>query len=540
MSQQEYETVENDNLLDSFEHVVVLMFENRSFDNLLGYMYPNGVPDDAPAGKQFNGVTGKQLSNPVPDDVKHRPPSGVMSIPVSPTQNPHHPFPDPGEEYSHINTQLFNVIDGNNNPPYNLPDPVPAEAGMQGFVKDYIENYKTNQRPGVDPTYEEYSTIMGCFETSAVPVLTTLAEQFAVFDHWFCSVPSQTWCNRAFWNAGTSWGHVVNGDFSKGNIENSLSWVADNGGATIFNQISETGPDSELDWKIYSSNEASLTGIIHGRALLDYHLPEGKYFPTLEQFFTDCEQGVLPAYSFIEPNFWTPHNDMHPSTFGSKHYGPDKAGSVLLGEHLLWQVYNAVKSSASTTGSNWENTLLIVTCDEHGGCYDHVSPPKATPPDLSDYTKWQGFDFERLGIRVPTIMISAHIEKNTVINTPMSHDSFLKTMQKKWSQTYPGKFPPLSTRQQSSTEFTSVFTATAARPTADWPTIPEPTLPVDETDYSDDPITSLQRSILTAAFHAVDDKAGKEKAVTATTQREAVDLARSLSKAPGKNRSHLS
>lgn len=141
-------------ILDSFDHVVVLMLENRSFDNILGYMYPDGVPAGAPAGQTFEGVTGKTLSNPIPSDAVHQPPSGATTIALSPTRDYHQPFPDPGEEYHHINTQLFNLIDGGDKPPYNLPTPVPSTPGMQGFVKDYIENFKTTEEKGTDPTYD--------------------------------------------------------------------------------------------------------------------------------------------------------------------------------------------------------------------------------------------------------------------------------------------------------------------------------------------------------------------------------------------------
>jgi phospholipase C len=243
-----------EDVLDSFDYVVVLMLENRSFDNLLGYLYPNGVPPNAPAGTTFDGVTGKNLSNPIPATAtgQSAPPPGVTSIPVFPATDYHQPYPDPGEEYYHINTQLFDVIDGKDESPYNLPTPTPDPAPMNGFITDYIEQFPAGDTPnGQGPLYAQYQQIMQCFEPATVPVLATLAEQFAVFDHWYCSVPSQTWCNRAFWNAGTSWGHVVNG----GSVdENSASWVADSDGETLFNKISDSGIFSPLDWLIYSSN----------------------------------------------------------------------------------------------------------------------------------------------------------------------------------------------------------------------------------------------------------------------------------------------
>lgn len=521
-------------VLDSFDYVVVLMLENRSFDNLLGYLYPNGVPANAPAGKTFEGVVGRDLANPIPVTAvgQSAPPPGVASIPVSPVPTPtdyHQPFPDPGEEYWHVNTQLFSVIDGNDKPPYNLPSPMPTTPGMEGFVTDYLANFPLGDTPGgAGPTYQQYQSLMQCFPPASVPVLATLAEQFAVFDHWFCSVPSQTWCNRAFWHAGTSWGHVVNGGAVD---ENSASWVADSNGETLFNKISDSGWRSPLDWLVYSSNEASLTGIIHGLALAAYHTPLDDRFPRLEQFFTDCAAGTLPKYSFLEPCFWTPHNDQHPSTWNSEHYGPDAVGSVLLGEELIWSVYNAIKKSQGANGGNsWRNTLLIITHDEHGGCYDHLAPPTGvTPPDLSGYTQWDGFDFTRLGVRVPMVMVSAHIAPNTVINTPHEHTSFLKTMFEKWGPYITG---PLTARDGAAQDFREVFTAAALRDVSTWPDIPQPQIPAGlwDIDFSTAPLNDLQRSIVGGAALLAGVPLPQPQ-----TQGKAIAFLRGLPGLPGKN-----
>jgi phospholipase C len=538
------------NGIDTFDHVVVLMLENRSFDNLLGYMYPNGVPADAPRGKNFEGVSNKNLSNPVPPDVVNPPPPGITSIPVSPVgldpntqkQNYFQPFPDPGETYDHINTQLFNYINGRDQPPFNLPNPLPPEdAMMKGFVKDYIENYKAEEEKGKDPTYDApaaafpwtgYKQIMECYPTAALPVVTTLAEQFAVFDHWFCAVPSQTWCNRAFWNAGTSWGRVVNGP--------SLTWTADSNGDTIFNQIHRSGSSSPLDWNVYSANPfVALTSIIHALALAPYHpfipgtsLPNPfNHFFGLDRFMSDCAKGKLPAYSFVEPRFLTPHNDMHPSSAHSTLYGPANVGSVLLGELLVWQVYEQIRTSPKR-----DKTLFIITFDEHGGCYDHVAPGPVTAPDLSGYTLEDGFDFKRLGIRVPTIMISSHIARNTVINTPMHHGSFMKTVGGKWNRMLPGKFPPLTARVADAPEFSEVFSSVASRPLSDWPVIPKPVVPDAfwNMDFSEVPLSSFQRAIVEGAAMSPAAQQARMRGVglkstdSIQTTGEALDYLRSI------------
>jgi phospholipase C len=510
-------------MLDTFDHVVVLMLENRSFDNLLGYMYPNGVPAGAPLGKTFEGVTGKNRSNPVPPDVKNPPPPGVTTIPVSPVEagNYFQPYPDPGENYVHVNTQLFNLIDGGDQPPYNLPGQRPLPTpNMLGFIKDYIENYKNEVKEGQDPnpTYDAppvdfpwtgYKQIMQCYPTSAVPVVTTLATEFGVFDHWFCAVPSETWCNRTFWNAGTSWGFVINPPES--DYWSEARWLLDSYGPTIFNQIENSGGTPPLNWKIYTANIVSATAIIHAGALMDYwpfifaddytHLvpnPRNRMF-LIEDFLSDCAAGNLPAYSFLEPRFFTPQNDMHPSTPGGwgDGSGPGDVGPVLLGELLVWQVYDAIRNSPKR-----DRTLLIITFDEHGGCYDHVPPPgQVTAPDLTGDTLEDNFDFTRLGVRIPTIMVSSHIARNTVVNAPMHHGSFMYTVGKKWNKMAPGKFPPLTARVTDAPDFSKVFTSAAPRPKEDWPDIPKPAVP-DEfwaRDFSRAPLSKFQRSILVGA-----------------------------------------
>jgi phospholipase C len=274
------------NPLDTFQYVVVLMLENRSFDNILGYLYQPGE-----SRGPFAGVAGQDLCNPIPAGAPA--PPGVTSVCVTPntgqqTGDYNKPYPDPGEEYPHVNTQLYNVVA----PPYNLPSTLPLQAPMTGFVTDYINNYPPHL--AAPPSYDQYRIIMECFAREAVPVLSTLAREFAVFDHWFCSVPSQTLCNRAFWHAGTSGGHVINPAISFSGFEQWLQWWEDNAGPTLFNAISAASPDKGLDWRIYSSNLVSFTRLTHEVPLAPYG---SEYFPSLEQFFTDCASGQLETYS---------------------------------------------------------------------------------------------------------------------------------------------------------------------------------------------------------------------------------------------------
>jgi phospholipase C len=471
-------------LLDTFEHVVVLMLENRSFDNILGYLYQDGVPP----GKQFDGVCGKNLTNP---DENGNP------VPVSVGTDFHQPYPDPGEEFDHITAQLYGVPPGNT-------------ETMQGFVKDYF-NVLTATSGWNGSAADQSQVIMKCFAPNSIPVLSALAQQFAVFDHWFCAVPSQTWCNRAFWHAATSWGWANNppayGD-APWNLDN---WAVSSKGATLFDLIeAKFGKGS---WHIYEDLAVGLTKLVHWGDLKDkvgenyFRYLEGGE-PFFKNFFKDCAAGRLPKYSFIEPHFinffedvmW--HDDMHPSSFDSTLYSDGGPGSVLLGDRIVWKVYQAIRNSHSASGNNWQNTLLIITFDEHGGCFDHVPPPPATPPDPSGFNTGkgeEGFTFDRLGVRVPMVMVSANIAANTIVNSPMHHCSFLQTMQQKWGLT------SLGPRQDTAPAFTEVFSPTARTLDTwpDWKAYPGPSSTLDETlmpvfDPKDVPLNDLQKSIIEA------------------------------------------
>ena len=485
--------------LNSFDHVVVLMLENRSFDNILGNLYyPAGLQSPPagstplPAGKTFEGIAGKTLTNPG---------VGGQSIPVSVGSDFHQPYPDPGEEFNHITFQLFQSAEASS-----------LKPAMQGFVEDYwavLTALESEQWCG-SPA-QQSAVIMKCFAPASTPVLSALATEFAVFDHWFCAVPSQTWCNRAFWHAATSWGWVNNpAAFDLGDPWNLDHWAASSAGRTLFDLL-EPG-----NWCIYEDLIVPFTKMVHWGDLKDksgeeyFRYLEG-FQPSDRTFFRDCKNGDLPQYSFLEPHFinllegvpW--HDDMHPSSFDSIIYSDCGPGSVTLGDQLVWKVYQAIRNSPKRS-----TTLLIITFDEHGGCYDHVPPPQpVTPPDPSGFnTGWWNqcvpgggedcFDFKRLGVRVPMVMVSDFIAKNTIVNSCMDHCSFLKTMAQKWG------LPSLGPRQDAASPFTEVFAVSARTdPWPDFPIYPGPTAEVSADLISAiDPrkirLNGLQASIIKA------------------------------------------
>ena len=152
----------------------------------------------------------------------------------------------------------------------------------------------------------------------------------------------------------------------------------------------------------------------------------------------------MPAYTFLEPEWSPTGNSQHPNY------------DVALGEKLIHDVYYALQG-----GKNWNQTLLIITYDEHGGNYDHVPPPQcATPPDAS--VGDQGFDFRRFGVRVPCVLVSPLIAPGTVFRVPdgtmpLDHTSILKTVERRWG------LIPLTARDAAASDVGDVLTRATAR-----------------------------------------------------------------------------
>src|SRR6266487_98997 len=109
---------------------------------------------------------------------------------------------------------------------------------------------------------------------------------------------------------------------------------------------------------------------------------------SIDQFYLDAKMGKLPPVVMADPGF--SFNDDHPP-----HH-------PLLGQQFIASIYTAL-----ATSPQWENSLMVVTYDEHGGFFDHVAPPKA-----ADERAANGFD--QLGFRVPTMVMGPYVKKGYV------------------------------------------------------------------------------------------------------------------------------
>lgn len=489
-----------------FDHVVVLMFENRSFDNLLGFLYR---PGDVPS---FEGVLNRPISNPVPPDIAV---AGAPTVPVHPAQTMDTPDPDPGEEYPHINTQLYGSVSPQSNryakvaemvSPFNSPPDSHAPPSMDGFVSDYINTFRTEM--GRLPAYGEYAQIMACYTPDQIPVFSTLAREFACFDHWFCEVPSQTYPNRSFFHAASSSGLVLNAPPG--------SFASLNDAPTIFERLEAAG----RSWKVYIDPEQILpaTGLIHARRLAKYF---ATHFVTTFDFYHDAREGELPDYAFIEPNMLHPHTDMHPPGSAKLrhdlHLPPPQ--SMAGGEMLLARVYDSVRTSSSETGSNSSNTLLIVTFDEHGGIHDHVPPPPAPPPGDSP-RRQQDFPFDRSGVRIPAIAISAWVDRQTVITDEYRSTSVIRTLRERWDLG-----PPLTARDAVARDIAPVLTRATPRAQEEWPVVTaKPVgLLARAVEAVEHPLTRLEKDLIGEALshEAATENRAQEIDVESLSSREA-------------------
>jgi phospholipase C len=409
--------------LDQIDHLVVLMLENRSFDHLLGFLYDE---KKTPDGQPFEGLTGEE-SCPGSDG---KPVSVFKLTPDTPDVY-FYPGADPGEGYAATNNQCYGST--------TVP-PAGAVAPMSGFVTDYAQAIKDNQSKGwyvFDGTAESW--IMGCHTPETLPVLSALAKGFAVCDHWYGSAPTQTMPNRAFLCAGTSQGQLD---------DKTKKFTC----PSIFGSLTT----AKVPWKIYGYTSSPLTKEDFPDTVSAPAANYGKF----ADFQADCASGSLAAYSFLEPSWSGKGNSQHPNY------------NMALGEQLLLDTYRAVRDSPA-----WDKTLLVITYDEHGGCYDHVSPPwGATPPD--DSTGEYGFDFTRFGPRVPTVLVSPLIPAGTVFRATegtLDHTSVLATIEKRWG------IDPLTRRDAAAPDLAPVLSLTETRTDDPLQGVSAPTAPTNPT-----------------------------------------------------------
>lgn len=346
---------------DPIKHVILLLLENRSFDEMLGCFHER-YPE-------LEGID--------PSNLRSNPDNAGVAFTQKETREVQMDL-DPGHRFEDVNVQLEN----NNG----------------GFVKSFIERH-ANSSP------EQRQQIMSFYPLMFLDALHRMARDFTICDHWFCSVPGPTWPNRFFAYSGTSSGTVR---MPKGITDPDLEGFFAQNQTTLFDRLNE----AQRSWKVYFYDFPSSLILNHQRR------PENlaRYFG-IDQFFKEvANEAEFPEFCLIEPKFaGRDQNDDHPPH------------NVMKGEKLIADVYNAIRSRAPL----WNSSLLVILFDEHGGFYDHVPPPATIPPDTKRDDKLR-FDFDRLGIRVPAVLVSPWVDKR-VENTVFDHTSLLKYLVEKWN-----------------------------------------------------------------------------------------------------------
>jgi len=338
-------------------HVVVLMLENRAFDHMFGW-----------AGELLgiDGLTGNE-------------------------KNPTSTF-DKDPQFVHVSKHApyINVCD----PCHETPCTDSKIFGKKQIAGGKLQNSTMVGFVEWEEKHPSHCNVMDMFTPDKLPVLTTLAQEFAIMDRFFASVPGPTWPNRMFQLSATSAGSTETG-----------IWYHDEVGRlfpqrTIFDQVEE----ANMTWRNYYNDTP--WELFMEKIAFSHEEVRG-----FDEFFADAASGSLPSFSWLNPS-----SGMDAATgLGSNDQHPDH--DVRLGEWLIKDVYEAVRSSPL-----WNETLFVITYDEHGGFFDHVPPPAGpTPSDGESSYPDKGFKFNRLGIRVPTLLISPWLPKGTVLSGPPEH-----------------------------------------------------------------------------------------------------------------------
>lgn len=356
-------------------HVVVLMLENHSYDNVLGML--GRARGRRPRGDGF--TLGRDslptATNPYPDGRLQR----AFRMPTTcQLRN------TPSQEWA-ASHKAYN------------------KGANDGFVRTTIDPFTSQIVGGV---------AMGYWTGDDLPLKYALASMFPIGDRWFCSVLGQTDPNRRYLIAATSSGMTDDiGSGPNNAVADALLGIpAANG--TIFQRLSDAG----ISWADYNASFPT------GATMELYPANDTGYSKThafpISQFFSDAANGTLPQFSLLDPDF-SAQSQENPQ-------------NMAVGEGFLGQVLDALRASPL-----WRKTLFILTYDEHGGYYDHVPPPAALAPDAIPPAVQPGestYDgFRRYGFRVPAVVVSPYAKRGYVSHVVYDHTSILAFVERKWN-----------------------------------------------------------------------------------------------------------
>jgi phospholipase C len=481
------------------KHVFVLMLENRSYDHMLGQH-----KDLTEADGTIN-PDGSPRQDCVGDEVDANPDQTVRLTGGTILAGPDAMDPmlvDPGHEFSHVHWGMVGWILDPNAPGLSTNDL--SAITMRGFPAAYLNRLLTRSKEqgqwdqdaldshayilgiripgepfvtidkitealaGRSPSDVARAVMMG-FMPSRVPVINKLAKNYAVCDRWFSSLPGPTWPNRLFVHCAQSGGL----DDSPSQIKSG--WLALVGNFNL-RSIYDRLDDKKILWKVYSQTSNPQVNTIFSSDPVVPGLPDpsgpGLKFnanvitgaDALQKLRENINSSMYQnttSYNFIEPNYGdlgvnlSLQNDLTAAFQGGTSQHP--INGVVGGEALMKELYQIIRNSFI-----WNESCLIITYDEHGGFYDHVTPPPAVAPgDTSQYNSTgnsrsgslaEPFRFENYGVRVPTVIISPLIPAGVVDHTIYDHASIIRTVSKLFD------LDPLTQRDAFANDFSHLFT----------------------------------------------------------------------------------
>lgn len=277
-------------------------------------------------------------------------------------------------------------------------------ASIRGINGEPMSGFVLANQKGIYNTYAfetaEYQAdpqqIMGYVEHGAMPILHALADSFCVCTRWFSSCPTETFPNRSYMLAGTSSGR-------SNNVPKKI-WEMLFDTTTIFDRLEA----ANISWTIYYPNYLDIIDNLDVDKMRKF-----SYVRHFSALITDLETGNLPVYSYVEL-------DTDEDSIASL---VPYIGQV---EAFIGKIYDTLRNS-----SYWENTLVIISYDEHGGFYDPIVPPPCPPPDdetvmysPSNVLAEHEFKFDSYGVRVPALLISPWIDRG-FDDTIYDHTSIL-------------------------------------------------------------------------------------------------------------------
>jgi phospholipase C len=417
------------------KHVFVLMLENRSYDHIFGFSGITG----------FDSITGEvKTANGIDTSV--------------------HSNIDPATDKAVFAKQPadFSLYQVDRDPKHNFRGTLDQLCGKGSEYHPVSGGYPTITNAGFIESYGN-ARIMDCFNKKQLPVLNRLAEEFVVCDNWFGSLPGPTTPNRLFLLAATSGGLIANPKPEHISNEDIISGIV--GGIKFENgHIFDELDEHCIPWLVFSGDDWPQCIFLDGMIIEQADLVSGR-IRDMDEFESSLSSPEYKAqFTFIEPKYnggleidpsigdFTCGNSMHP------------LDDITRGERLIKQTYEAIRNSP-----HWEESVLIITFDEHGGFYDHVPPPPADPPgditifDEEDFT----FKFDQLGPRVPALIISPWTRKGTIDSKRYDHTSVLASIERLF------KVDPLTERDKHANDFLHLFAL--AEPRKDAPEIlPDP------------------------------------------------------------------